>query len=178
MPRLRLALLLTVGSLACGSPGAVSSDLLARNQVVAYSLLAAREAGDREAMAALFRTDAVFDDFSASVQYRGVVEIASFLVEPHAWGSDVVLTPTAVHPSPTGAVVEWVFSAVQTGTILNRVEVGTGREVVLNGVTILEISDGLVTRGADYVDALPLILQVGGRVEMPGGTVLALPEGR
>jgi len=31
-----------------------------------------------------------------------------------------------------------------------------------------------VARAADYVDALPLVLQLGGRVEMPGGEARAM----
>ena len=48
----------------------------------------------------------------------------------------------------------------------------TGREVVLNGVTILEMADGRIRRAADYVDALPMMLQVGGEIRLPGGAVV------
>ena len=54
----------------------------------------------------------------------------------------------------------------------DRVPVATGREVVLNGVTIIEIEDGRIIRAADYTDTTPLMLQLGGRIELPGGVVI------
>lgn len=165
-----------IGPAACGDTGASAgaSPLLDENEVVARSVLAAWERGSVEDLPDLFWPDATYDDFSNSVQHRGIQEIQAYLAEVHRWGSDIVVNVTAVHPSPTGAVAEWVFSAVQTAPVEGTVDVGTGQEVILNGVSIFEIQDGLVRRGADYVDGLPFVLQLGGRVEMPGGTVLEL----
>ena len=44
----------------------------------------------------------------------------------------------------------------------------------MNGVTIIEMEGGRIIRAADYVDTLPMMLQLGGRVEMPGGGVIEL----
>jgi hypothetical protein len=49
------------------------------------------------------------------------------------------------------------------------VPVATGLEVVTNGVTIVEIDGGRIRRAADYMDTTPVLLQLGGRVELPGG---------
>lgn len=162
---------------ACTPTDSGPSPILAENELMARSLLAAWERGDAEAIGDAFWPDATYDDFSNSVQHRGVGEVAAYFAETHEWASDVVVNVTAVHPSPTGAVAEWVFSAVQTAAVTGMLDVGTGREVILNGVTVLEILDGRITRGADYVDTLPLVLQLGGRVEMPGGAVLEMPGG-
>jgi ketosteroid isomerase-like protein len=56
----------------------------------------------------------------------------------------------------------------------DRLPVATGREVVLNGVTIIELRDGRIIRAADYIDTAPLLLQLGGRIELPGGVVIEL----
>lgn len=162
---------------SCAPADSGPSPLLAENEVVARTLMAAWERGDVAGIGEAFWPDATYDDFSNSVQHRGVDEIVAYFAGTHGWASDVVVNVTAVHASETGAVAEWVFSAVQTAPMEGTVAVGTGREVVLNGVTILEISGGLIRRGADYVDTLPLVLQLGGRVEMPGGTILEMPGG-
>ncbi len=169
--------LLALGLPGCSPQGAGPSPLLAENELLARTVLAAWERGSVDEMADFFWPDATYDDFSNSVQHRGLGEIQEYFAQAHTWGSDVVVNVTAVHASADGAVAEWVFSAVQTAALEGTVEVGTGREVVLNGVTILEIQDGLVRRGADYVDTLPFVLQLGARVEMPGGTVMELGPG-
>jgi ketosteroid isomerase-like protein len=60
----------------------------------------------------------------------------------------------------------------------SQVPVGTGREIVLNGVTVIEIRDGRIIRAADYTDAGALMLQLGGRIELPGGGVVELEGAR
>ena len=59
-----------------------------------------------------------------------------------------------------------------------RVPEASGREIVLNGVTVIEVEGGRILRAADYLDALPMVLQLGGRVEYPGGAVLELEDVR
>ncbi len=159
---------------ACAPAETGPSPLLAENELTARTFLATWEQGDIDAIPEYFRADATYDDFSNSIQHRGIQEIQEYLAQAHAWGSDVVINVTAVHASAEGAVAEWVFSAVQTAPIEGTVDVSTGNEVILNGVTILEIEGGLITRAADYVDTLPFVLQLGGRVEMPGGVVMEM----
>jgi len=157
---------------ACVPAG--SDARLAEHELVARQVVAAWEAGNTRELADHFWPDAVYDDFPNATPYRGLDEIAAYKAEVHAWTSDLVVNVTAVHPSPTGAVVEWVLYGVQSDPIAGRVEVATGREVLLNGVTVLEVEGGLIIRAADYLDSLPLMLQLGGRVELPGGRVLEL----
>lgn len=161
---------------AC-APASGPTPVIAENEAIALTLMAAWEAGDVQAATDLFWPGAVYDDFPNSTQHRGIAEIGAYVGHVHSWASDVVINVTAVHASEGGAVAEWVFSAVQSQPIAGRVEVATGKEFVLNGVTILEIDGGLVRRAADYIDTLPLVLQLGARVEMPGGTVIELGGG-
>jgi hypothetical protein len=57
---------------------------------------------------------------------------------------------------------------------MGSVSVGTGAEVVTNGVTVIELQGDRIIRAADYADTAPMMLQVGGRIELPGGEVLEL----
>jgi len=43
----------------------------------------------------------------------------------------------------------------------------TGREVVFNGATIIELEGGRIMRAADYIDTAPLTLQLGGIINFP-----------
>lgn len=169
-------LLLCASLMACAPPADGPSPAVARNELTIRTLLALWESGDVDALADVFSPQAVYDDFPNQTQYQGIQEIAGYVAQVHSWADAVTMSVTAVHASETGAVAEWMFSAVQTGPIGTRVPVATGRDVVLNGVTIIETADGRITRAADYIDALPLVLQLGAEVRMPGGSILRLED--
>lgn len=168
-----LAALLAVGS--CG-PQSGPSPTLARNEVVARTLILSWETGDADALTDLFYPDAVYDDFPNQMQHQGIEEIVGYLGQVHSWATGLSIDVTEVHPSETGATVEWLLSAIQDRPIGDRVPVATGREVVLNGATILEIEGGRIRRAADYIDALPLFLQLGAEVHLPGGGTIRLSD--
>jgi len=156
-------------------PGACApeaSEVASRNAVLAQSLIDAQQLADTAALLELFWPDAVYDDFANQLQHRGIGEIVGYATSVHAWADDVYLNAGDIHASETGAVVEWLFAGVQARPMGDFAPVATGREVVLNGVTILEIDGGRIRRAADYMDTTPLALQLGGRLELPGGRVV------
>lgn len=152
------------------------SPTLARNEIVALTLMDAWQSGDQDVLTDVFFPDAVYDDFPNQQRYEGLPEIVGYIRNVQAWADGLSIDISAVHPSETGATVEWVFSAIQARPMGDRFPVATGREVVLNGVTILEIQNGRIRRAADYIDALALALQLGAEVHMPGGSVLRLDD--
>jgi hypothetical protein len=165
-----LALLLTLAACPARGPSALLHD----NELTARTFMAIRESGELDELAHIFYGDAVYDDFPNQVQYRGLEEIAGYLTYFTDWATAVSLGVSAVHPSETGATIEWVFSGVQERPIGGMVEVSTGRDVLLHGVTILEIEGDRIRRAADYVDMLPLVLQLGSEIRLPGGNVMKL----
>ena len=172
----RPILLVVLAALGACAPREGPSPLLARNEIVARTLMDAWESGDPDVLTDLFAPDAVYDDFPNQMQYQGIQEIVGYVEHVQDWADGLSIDVSAVHPSEEGATVEWVFSATQARPIGTRVPVATGREVVLNGVTILEIRNGRIHRAADYIDALALVLQLGGEVRMPGGGVIRLDD--
>ena len=165
-----LALALVVTACARSGP----SPLLNENEITARTFASLWETGETEELARLFYGDAVYDDFPNQTQYRGLEEIAGYVRHVHDWADGVSMSVSEVHVSETGAVVEWVFSGVQDKPIGTRVPVATGRDILLNGVTILEIDNGRIRRAADYIDVLALVLQLGAEVHLPGGSVMKL----
>lgn len=165
-------LLLTALVAACPSGRSGPSRAEAENEIAIRSLMAMLASGDAEEVAGLFRPDAVYDDFANQEQYRGLEEIAGYIAGSTRWATGVSMDVLSVHVSASGAVAEWVFTGIQDRPIGSLLPAVTGREVVLNGVTIIEMEAGRIRRAADYVDALPLVLQLGGEVHMPGGSVL------
>lgn len=171
---IRMSVLLSILALACARGEDAPSPLLAENEIAIRSLMSLWESGRTEELTGLFWPDAVYDDFPNQAQYHGLEEISGYVEHVHTWATGVTMGVTGVHVSESGAVAEWVFSAIQDRPIPGRVPVATGREVVLNGVTIIEMDRGRIRRAADYIDVLPLILQLGGRAELPGGVVIEL----
>ena len=137
-------------------------------------MIDAVQAADTAAIAELFWPEATYDDYASQLQHRGIEEILGYLTSVHDWADDVYMNVGAVHVSTTGAVAEWLFAGVQARPMGELVTIATGLEVVTNGVTIVEIDGGRIRRAADYMDTTPMLLQLGGRVELPGDGVLEL----
>ncbi len=153
-----------------------SEEHVYESEAVVRTMLSIWETADTAAVLDLFWPEAVYDDFPNQIQYRGLEEIAAYLTHVHSWGMGVYMNVTRVHASETGATAEWVLSVIQDKPLGERFPEATGREVVLNGVTIIELQGGLIIRAADYLDVVPMVLQLGGRIEYPGGVVLELED--
>lgn len=165
----RLAFAATAFLIACG-PSDEQADAL--GQYLMQSLTFARQTADTAMIEEIFQPDAVYDDYPDQVSYEGIEDIIGYLTSVHEWGDDVYLTLGAIQTSPTGATGEWTLGAVQTRPIPDLVGTGSDRETVVSGVTIIEIEGGRITRAADYWDRAGFMLQLGARIELPGGTVL------
>lgn len=160
----------------CARPGETGDDERARvAEVTVRSLMAAFETADSALVRDLFWPQATYDDFPDQHTYRGVEEIVGYVTGVHEWADDVLFNVGAVHVTAGGAVAEWLFSAVQARP-MSGLSVGTGNEVVLNGVTVIELDGERIIRAADYTDAGAMWLQLGGTVELPDGTRLELGD--
>jgi len=148
------------------------------SEIVLRRLMAAWQAADTLELFEIFSPTAVYDDFPNQTTYRGPEEIVGYVTAVHAWASDVVVNVTGMHAGDSMAVAEWIFAGVQDRPIGDRVPVATGREVVLNGVTIIELERGRIVRAADYIDSAALVLQLGGTIELPGGRTITLDDVR
>lgn len=173
----RACSLLTVALLgvlsACAANDTEESDREA--ELLARTMTAAIEAADTALIRDLFWPQATYEDFPNQHTYLGVDEIVGYMTGAHQWADDVLMNVGNVHATAAGGVVfEWVFSGVQARPMAGVLSEGTGREVVLNGVTILEVDGGRIERAADYTDSGALFLQLGASVEMPDGTTVEM----
>ena len=166
------ATLLLLSSCAPAAQGPTGAE--AENELAMRTLLQMLESGDASGVAGLFHPDATYDDYANQAEYQGLQEIAGYLSQGTRWADGVNLSITSLQASSWGAVAEWVFSGIQVRPMGSLVSVATGRDVVLNGVTLIEMDRGRIRRAADYTDALALVLQLGAEARMPGGAVLKL----
>jgi ketosteroid isomerase-like protein len=140
-----------------------------RAELAIRTLMAAWESADAAAIEELFWPEATYDDYPNQHTHQGAQEIVEYVMALHAWADDVYFNVGDVHVTRTGAVAEWIFSAVQARPMGADLTLATGLEVISNGVTIVELDRGRIRRAADYMDTRPIMLQLGGRIEMPGG---------
>ena len=173
-PVARLLLASTLFHAGCSQSQDGTSAAVARTEVTARTLMTVWESGDVAFLSELFRPDAVYDDFSNQIQYRGIDEIAGYVGHITAWATDLRMDVGEVHASPSGATVEWLVSGVQDRPIPRLLGEVTNREFFMNGVTVIETDGGLITRAADYLDVSSLLLQLGATITMPGGEVVSL----
>ena len=68
--------------------------------------------------------------------------------------------------------VEWTLDAKQTQPIKGRVPVATNNDISINGVTLIEVENGKIKKASDYMDVLGFVIQLGSKVELPGGVVI------
>lgn len=148
---------------------ASESSLDKRNELIARRAIAAWAGGDTTTIVHLFKPDAVYDDYPEQEQFQGVEDIVGHLTSLQSWATDISMDVGAVHTGPTSAVVEWTLSLVQNRPMGNLVPMATNKNVVINGITVYQIENGLITRAADYWDASELAIQLGGKVVFPGG---------
>jgi len=158
----------------CSSRPSGPTQVEAENEIAMRTLVDMMMSADAQDVAGLFHPDAVYDDFANHQQYQGLEEIAGYIQGGSSWATGVSIDIIELHVSDSGAVAEWIFTGIQEQAIGSFLPVVTGREVVLNGVTIIEVDAGRIRRAADYVDGLPMVLQLGGEVHMPGGGLLKL----
>ena len=142
------------------------------------TLLGAWESGDAESLDDLFLPDAVYVDMPNDRVLTGVPAIKGFVDHVHSWASEVAIEIRSVRAADGFAVAEWTMSGVQDRPIPGMVPVAaTGRAFEITGTTIVEVEGRRIRRAVDYIQVVPLMLQLGGRIELPGGTVLEGPGG-
>ncbi len=141
------------------------------NELIARRVMAVWESADTATLVDLFAPNAVYDDFPNQQQYHGIQEIVGHILSVQGWATNISMDVSDVHTGSTSATVEWTLSGVQDGPLGNVAPTATNREFLLNGVTVFEIANGRITRAADYWDTAPLVLQLGGKIVLPGGEV-------
>ena len=105
-------------------------------------------------------------------EFTGFDEVSGWITHVHSFASDVEVTVNQVHVGPATASLEWVMTGIQSRPIGDIVTVATDSSFTLRGTTIVEVRAGKIVRAADYYNILSFLLQLGSKVELPGGTVM------
>jgi steroid delta-isomerase-like uncharacterized protein len=116
--------------------------------------------------------DAIYEAAQQNYSYKGIEEIGKYVGHVHSFSSDLKIEIISINSTKEFSVLEWVMTGIQDRPIPGHVLIGTNREFRLKGITMIEIKDGRIRKATDYMDVLGFVMQLGARVELPGGGVL------
>lgn len=129
---------------------------------VAAAYLAAFSAGDAAKAAELLAPDAVYLDVTIGEPQNGRDAIRSAVIEPYLKAVPDLKWDMRGAPIVTGGRVafEWRISGTNSGMWPEDVP-ASGRAFSLDGVSIMEVRDGLIATLTDYYDGLSFQSQLG-----------------
>ncbi len=119
---------------------------------------------DIDRLASLYAPDVEHEDVTSGVKLHGHSELRKLFLEAWEGMPDVRTKIGRIISQDNRLAWEWTMSATHAGDFPNLP--ATGRTFTIEGVSILEVKDGLVRSQRDFYDQASFLRQVG-----------ALPEG-
>ena len=147
------------------SGGAMSDATDSPGGVLAAKLMEAWNTNDAALIESIFAQDSVYEDTNGRL-FEGREGAVSYIGHIHVWADSVTVETKSLIALGDAAVVEWQFSGRQVAPV-GFIDAGTGREFSIRGVSIVESSDGLITRASDYVDIATFLVQLGVEYSVP-----------
>lgn len=130
------------------------------------------ETGDTLKTNDIFADSCIYTDVANNQTFVGIQGVNKYIHHVHDWASNVKMTVRNIEVSEKTGYVEWKFTAKQTRPIKGIVLIATNKQITLNGVTVLSFSDNKIKDASDYMDVLGFVLQLGSKVELPGGVII------
>ncbi len=145
---------------------------IAQNTRLLENLMGLWETGDTLKTRDIFSENCVYEDVANNQTLTGIDGANRYIGHVHSWASDVHMEIRKMNVSARLGYVEWTFTARQTAPIRGRVPVATNRDITLKGVTLAEFKDGKIQKASDYMDVLGFVIQLGARINLPGGVTI------
>ena len=130
------------------------------------------ETGDTLKTTNIFINESTYNDIANNQVFSGIQEINKYISHIHTWASEIKMTTRNIKVSNENGYIEWTLNAKQTKPIIGRIPVATNNDIVLKGVTIIEMKNEKIEKASDYMDVLGFVIQLGSKVELPGGMVI------
>ena len=143
-------------------------------ELLGRALIQVWEDGKVETLGKILSPDVVYEVSHSTHRYIGFKEAVSYISHLHAFSKDLKLEVLTSFSTKNENVIEWVMSGIQVKPIEGRISIATNRKFRIRGLTIIHVKDGLITKAVDYLDVLGFLLQLGAKVELPGGVVLEI----
>jgi steroid delta-isomerase-like uncharacterized protein len=125
--------------------------------------VAAFNACDAEAAAAVYAIDAVNTQFAAGPPVVGREQILAGLREFFIAFPDITTTPVGLYSDGDWSILEWIGTGTWKGPFLNQVP--TGRSYTLRGCGFFRVKHGLIQDQRGYWDRATWFGQIGLPIE-------------
>ena len=135
-------------------------------------LMSLWETGDTLKTKNIFIKECTYTDVANNQVFSGVQEINKYISHIHDWASEIKMTTRNIKVSNEIGYIEWTLNAKQTKPIKGRIPVATNNDITLKGVTLIEVKNGKIEKASDYMDVLGFVMQLGSKIELPGGLVI------
>lgn len=130
------------------------------------------ESGDTLKTSTIFHKNCEYTDTANNYTFKGIEGVNKYVSHIHNWASDVKMEIRKLNVSEKMGYVEWTLTGKHTSPIAGRVPIATNKDIALNGVTLLEFDKQKIIKASDYMDVLGFVIQLGSKVELPGGVVI------
>jgi steroid delta-isomerase-like uncharacterized protein len=130
------------------------------------------ETGDTLKTKTIFLKESTYTDVANNQVFSGIQEINKYVSHIHSWASDIKMTIRNIKVSDEIGYVEWTLNGKQTKAIKGMIPVATNNSITLQGVSLIEVSNGKIEKASDYMDVLGFVIQLGSKVELPGGMII------
>jgi steroid delta-isomerase-like uncharacterized protein len=135
-----------------GAQNATPAASLAALPPLLHQMVAAINATDSAALAALYTEDGTHEDVPAGLEARGREEIATFVDTALGQFQDVRFAPVSARQAGDLAVLEYELSVTDPAS---------GRPLTYRGVLVFELDGNQIRRSADYYDVAAILGQLG-----------------
>lgn len=130
------------------------------------------ETGDNLKTKNIFLQECTYNDIANNHVFLGVQEVNKYISHIHNWASEIKMTIRKIKVSDEMGFIEWTLNAKQTRPIHGRIPIATNNTIRLQGVTLIEVKNGKIEKASDYMNVLGFVIQLGSKIELPGGMVI------
>jgi len=130
------------------------------------------DTGDTLKTKNIFLKESTYNDIANNQVFSGIQEINKYISHIHTWASEIKMTTRNIKVSNENGYIEWTLNAKQTKPIKGKIPVATNNDIELKGVTLIEVKNGKIEKASDYMDVLGFVIQLGSKIELPGGVVI------
>jgi steroid delta-isomerase-like uncharacterized protein len=139
-----------------GIAGALFCTSEARGQTnVAQNWIDGWNSTDPEKLVAAFTPNGVYEDVAFGITKKGSAELRELHKFFHNAVGGLYVKLVDTHVADGHGTIEWVFGGTDVDVFK------TGKPFSVRGVSVIEVSDGHISRNLDYYDSAAIMRQVG-----------------
>lgn len=136
-------------------PGAATRTATAASKSIGQKWIDGWNATDPGLLVAAFTPDAIYEDVAFGVKKTGSAGLRELHKSDHDDVGGFYVKLIASHVADGHGTIEWIYGGKDVGLFK------TGKPFEVQGVSVIEVRGGRISRNLDYYDAATIMKQVG-----------------